>query len=469
MTTAASTDTARAIARRILAGADDVLDCTVQLNQGYDPPVARPDHLRAIAEFWADVARRKPTKLVVSSAPRFGKSVLNCVGAAWAMYCRPGLRIVLVSATQDLADELSRNIRSYAERIGLVVPRDQRSVSRWAATNGSEMRTYGIDASLVGVAADVLCADDLLPSMAAANSATEREKVDEFFRGQAIARMQPGASAIVCMHRWSADDQIQTLIDRGWPDANIPACDFTTGESMFPALWSTEQLREKERDVGPLLWQAQYQGCPAPRGGSVFTGPPTTYNQLELRAKLAAHTARITIACDPAGTATRTSADHSVIMVGAFHGYGSDLTLDIIDVWRGQVEVPDLVDRLVEIQRRWGAIVGVEGNGVGKAVPQYLRRVNPHLRVVELRSATDKLTRALPAAAAWSRGAIRWPASAHWLPGVLREIAAFHGQGGQADDSADCLVHLWTTGIGITHAENTKRRANKIISSFPFG
>jgi hypothetical protein len=171
--------------------------------------------------------------------------------------------------------------------MGLAVHRDQRSVSRWVATNGSELRCYGIEASLIGVAADVLAADDLLPSMASANSATEREKVDTFFRAQAIARMQPNASAIVCMHRWSADDQIQTLIDRGWPSANVPAIDFQTGESTFPALWSTQQLHEKERDVGPILWQAQYQGL---AGGARATRRQDRSHRHRLRSSRYRHT-----------------------------------------------------------------------------------------------------------------------------------------------------------------------------------
>ncbi|HEY4178133.1 MAG TPA: hypothetical protein VGM90_14905 [Kofleriaceae bacterium] len=460
-----SSSHARAIARRILAGADDVLDTVVAVH----PHFLRPDHMRDLADFWAGVARGQRMRLVFASAPRWGKSETNCVGAAWAMLCRPGLRVLLVSATQTLAEELSHKIREVAQRIGLVIPHDQRALGHWRASNGSELRAYSYGSTLLGVPADVLVADDLLRGMDAANSPTQREAVDEWFRSTAISRLQPGASAVLCQHRWAIDDISQQLTDRGWPTANVPARDFTTGKSTFPALWSEDELAAKEKEVGPILWAAQYQGCPSPRGGAVFTGPPTTYSLLELGRMFAEFQGRIIISCDPAATA-KTSADWSVIVVALHHGTGLEAKMDIIDIWRGQVEIPTLVDKLQWFQRRWKAPVVVEKNGLGVGVEQYLRQAGAGA-VRGVQSTRDKLTRALPLSAAWSRGCVRFSdVGAHWLPYALREFASFTGSGADThDDLVDACTLNWNAGIGAMHADVVRQRHARMVALLPWG
>src|SRR5690606_13542350 len=141
-----------------------------------------------------------------------------------------------------------------------------------------------------------------------------------------------------------------------------------------------------------------------------------------------------------------------------------------MDCWRGQVEIPDLVELLIEKQRRWGAPLGIEAVGGFKSVPQYLRRANSHLQVLELRSTQDKLTRSIPTSAAWSRGHIRWPQSAPWLNQALAEIQRFTGLGTEEhDDVPDCLTMLWQMGIAVHHNTVYRRRVQHIARHLPFG
>jgi len=188
-----------------------------------------------------------------------------------------------------------------------------------------------------------------------------------------------------------------------------------------------------------------------------------------VRARLAAQTASLVIACDPA--ATRSSrADHSVILVGAFHREGRETIMSVVDVWRGQVEVPELVVKLLNVQHRWKAVVGIESVGGFRGVGQMLRRVNGGLRVVELRASADKFTRAQPCAAAFARGAIQLPPSAPWLSTFLAEIASFTGTGADRhDDQVDTLVHAWAMAGIAGHAERCVRQRVRIAAAFPYG
>lgn len=468
--TAVSTSTARYIASLILKGADAFLDAIPMLTTGF----TRPDHHRPIAEFFARVARGEPARLVYASFPRSGKTTTfeGCI--ALLMHLRPGVRVAVVCCTASLAESISRRVRVLVEQLGLVLSRDQHAIDDWSCTNGSSLFAIGAGGALVGRGFDVIVADDLIPSLEAANSATQREQIEAWFLSTLLGRLEPNGAVLVNAHRWAIDDLSGQLIDRGWPSCTLPALEPVTDESTWPDRWSTEQLRDKRTEVGPYAWQSLYMGQPPARGGSVFSGPPTTYDWNEVKAILAAHTGTLVAACDPAATAQRTSADWSVIMVGLAHGSGLDFKLDVLDVWRGQVEIPDLIDKLLQVQRHYRgkvgpslAAIGVEGNGVGKAVPQYLRRAGAG-RVLELRSTADKLTRALPASAAWARGAIRWPPSAHWLPGALQEITRFNGLGG-VDDQADCLVHLWTVAAALANAERDRRRMHALARHLPFG
>lgn len=466
---ARATNTARLdelAALEILRGADAVLDAVERLSPGY----ARPDHLRSVAQFFADAARGKPARLVLSSAPRFGKTTAFEHGIAWLMFTRPGVRVVVVCCTASLAEQISRRVRTLVERLGLRLARDQRALDLWAAANGSSLRAIGAGGALVGVGADVLVCDDLVPSMEAAQSPAQREHTEQWFESTALGRLEPGAAVLVCAHRWAVDDISGRLIARGWPVANVPALDPVTGESGWPTRWTTAALRDKEREVGPLVWAALYQGQPRPRGGQVFPLPPTFYDRDDLVAMMAAQTCRLALVCDPAASA-KTSADWSVVALVAFHGHGRDLSMDLVDVWRRQVEIPALVDHLVAEQRRWRCVVGVESVGGFLGIAQTLRRVNPDLRVSELRATSDKLTRALPASAAWCRGAIRVPTSAPWLPAFLDEVGAFTGTGADRhDDQVDAaLSHAWTMGalVGLTDLRNRQR--GRIAAALPFG
>lgn len=465
--TATSTSTARYIAHQILRGADAVLDTVPMLTTGF----TRPDHHRRIAEFFAQVARGEPARLVYASFPRSGKTTTFEGAIAWLMFVRPGVRVAVVCCTASLAESIARRVRVLVEQLGLVLSRDQRALDDWSCTNGSSLFAIGAGGALVGRGFDVIVADDLIASLEAANSAAQRQHIEAWFESTLLGRLEPNGAVLVNAHRWAIDDLSGRLIARGWPSAYLPALDLITEESTWPERWSTEQLRHKRTEVGPYVWASLYQGQPPARGGAVFAASPVTYDPLRLRAQLEAKTAQLAIACDPAATA-KTHADYSVIMVGAFTREEGQLVLNVLDVHRLQVEIPDLVDLLVNLQRRWRAPVGVESVGGFRGVPQYLRRANPHLQVLELRSTTDKLTRSIPVQALWSRGCIRFPPQAHWLQQALGEIQRFTGlgtTGGDHDDVPDCMVMLAQLGLGVVHAETNRRRLQRFVAGLPFG
>jgi predicted phage terminase large subunit-like protein len=478
-------------------GRDAVLDSVPRLSPNFE----RPDHLPVeVAEFFVGVGRGEERRLVFSSAPRFGKSTLLVHGIAWAMFVRPGLKVGIVSCTAFLAEQLSRHVRTLLQQLGVYIGKEQRSVEMWQAANGSSLRACGIGTALVGIGFDLLVCDDLVPSMQAAQSEAERVHNEEWIESTALGRLEPNASVVVCMHRWSCDDISGRLISRGWPWVNLPAVDTRTGASNWPTRWSTQQLEAKRREVGPLVWEAMWLGTPSPRGGRVFGAIPTYYDPHEVVGALLSGAARIVIGVDPAFTA-RTSADYSVILIAAVTRYSNaveyevkefidpgrrvgrmvkrtrhDVTnvMNVLDVIRGQWEVPTTVERIALEQRRytrWCSVAtGVESVGGAKAIPQYLRRADPTMRVFDIKRTTDKLTASIPCSAAWHRGEVRLPpTNPPWLADALHEIQNFTGTGADAHDDVVDALTIAHQLVGIAEHEEQKRSRLAALGAALYG
>jgi phage terminase large subunit-like protein len=496
--TTTTTDIASIIAAELRRGRDAVLDAVPRLSPNY----ARPDHLPVeVADFFVGVSRGEERRLVFSSAPRFGKTTLNEHGIAWAMFVRPGLKVGVVSCTAFLAEQISRRVRTLLRQLGVHISRDQRALDMWCAANGSSLRAAGVGTALVGVGFDLLVCDDLVPSMAAAQSEAERVHVEEWVESTALGRVEPGGSVLVCMHRWSCDDISGRLIARGWPSVNLPAVCPVTGQSNWPARWSTRQLADKRAEVGPLVWDAMWCGNPSPRGGRVYSALPVFYDPQQVAAELSTRRARIVVGCDPAFTA-RTSADYSAIVVGVVTPhvreqrfevkefldplrrvsrtvertrYVTTHTLDVVEVHRLQVEAPQLLGRLATVVRLWsryGSVaLGVESVGAARAIPQMMRAADPTLRIYEVKRTVDKLTASIPCSAAWHRGEVRWPSSmTPELHAALREVQAFTGTGADAHDDVPDALSIAHQLIGAVERDDLKgRRLRDLARSLPFG
>lgn len=236
-----------------------------------------------------------------------------------------------------------------------------------------------------------------------------------------------------------------------WKVVNLKAIDFVDGEER--ALWQSEKPLEylkQLRDSGtihPYDWAALYEGSPQPRGGALF-GEPDRYDVIPMDANNVKGW-RFAIACDPAATA-KDSADHSAIVVAGATGEGADQRAYVLDVWRGQVEIPVLVEKLRQFQSRWRCPVWIEAVGGFKAVPQMLRMVGAAskesgteaLRVCETPGRGDKFTKALPVSAAWGDKRVLIPRNTDehpWVRDFLAEVTRFTGKGDAHDDQVDAL------------------------------
>lgn len=385
-------------------------------------------------------------RAVVSVPPGHFKTetILHAI-ARW-LRRRPSDSIAYVSYAADVAHSKSRLARDYARRAGVQLRDDSSAVHEWRTPQGGGLIATGVGGPLTGQRARLLVVDDPFANREEAESALIRQRRHEWFTSTALTRMTSDGAAIVVHTRWHPDDLAGRLGKGKLPDGsqgppwevvNLAAITERDGieYALAPQHWPLEVLRERRSNVGEYDWASLFQGQPRPRGGSLFRDP-ARYTRPDIEG------ARIKIACDPAASSS-TYSDYSVIAVAAFRGTGAAMHGDLLEVWRGQVEVPALVRELRAMAAKWNAPVHVESVGGFKAVPQMLRELAPGLKVVEVKPAADKFIRAQPAAQAWNEGRYRVPVDAPWVAPLLSEVLAFTGVSDPHDDQVDALAHCW--------------------------
>lgn len=415
-------------------------------------------HLVPLAELFWRAGCGQRIRALSSTPPQHGKttSMLHWIVAYLRAF--PWHNVAYVSYEAGIAWSKSREAREIAARAGLDIKRGSNSVGEWKTSDGGGFIATSIGGPLTSKRVDFLVVDDPHKDRVSAESSTYQQRAYEWFSGVAMARLTKDASAIVNMARWAQGDLIGRLLDNrkvDWKVVNLKAIEVVDGQER--ALWEAQKplkfLRE-QRDSGlihPYDWAALYEGNPQPRGGALF-GEPARYDVIPMDANNVKGW-RFAIACDPAATA-KDSADHSAIVVVGATGDGADQKVYVLDVWRGQVEIPALVEKLRQAQARWRCPVWIEAVGGFKAVPQMLREVGAasrdkgteQLRVCEVNGRGDKFTRALPVSAAWGDGRVLVPRNEDehpWVRDFLTEVKRFTGKGDAQDDQVDALAHAF--------------------------
>lgn len=230
------------------------------------------------------VAEGRITRLIWSMPPQEGKSErVSRRFPAWLLRRNPDLRIAIASYELGVARRWGRAIRNDTVEhpdLGLRVRSDTSAAHEWQL-DGHRGGVYsvGIGGPLTGRPVDVLVIDDPVKGRAEADSEIIRENCWDWWTNVARTRLAPGAPVVLILTRWHEDDLAGRLIKAGgWEVVNIPAqaenndpLGRPPGEYLESARGRTpDEWQAIERDVGPRVWAALYQGRPSPAEGSTF-------------------------------------------------------------------------------------------------------------------------------------------------------------------------------------------------------
>lgn len=422
-------------------GAEGLLDFVPKIT----PTFMKPEHLRPVARLLERAAAGEPVRAVVMCPPRHAKTETTVIhGIPWYLAQFPDRHIAYVTYEAELARDKSASARDVAGRVGIQLREDSKSKRHWLTPSKGGMFATGIGGPLTGHGFQLGIVDDPFKNRKEAESKTARDSVHRWFTSTFMTRLEPSASVIVQHTRWHDDDLIGRLIkdkEVRWEVVRLPAI-LDEGKpnerALWEARWNLQALKTRKREVGPYDWASLYAQWPKPAGSRLFATPPARYTRAELAAVLKGG-ARLVIVCDPAATA-KTSADWTAIVVLAVFGWGLEQRAYVLEVFRMQEEWPKPMAALERLQKRWGCAIGIEAVAGFKAVPQMFRAIRPNLPIFDIVDTRDKLTRALPAAAAWADGRLLLPAQAPWLDEFSNEVQAFTGVSDAQDDQVDGMA-----------------------------
>ena len=135
--------------------------------------------------------------------------------------------------------------------------------------------------------------------------------------------------------------------------------------------------------------------------------------------------------------ATTTNKDSDFTVITSF-ARTPDNRLLVIDMTRAKLEGPDIIPAIKRaMDKNKLKYVGIERQGFQTAIIQMAQRAG--IRVKNLKTDKDKVTRALPLSARMESGDVFLLRDTHWLPEVEREIMTFPA--GAHDDIIDTLSY----------------------------
>jgi predicted phage terminase large subunit-like protein len=362
----------------------------------------------------------------------------------------------MVSYSGDFAAELHRQFRQVAssEWYKALFPN-----THWAKETGLEFVTTlgggryatSVGGTLTGRGADLIVIDDPL-NAAEAQSETARKRVIDWFGGSLVSRLNDKRTGaiVAVMQRLHEDDLAgHVLRQGGWEHLDLPAIAVeeqslqlgpgrshlrSVGDALHPEREGLAALEALKRELGGMMFSAQYQQRPVPLEGNLVrrawfryflppTLPPPTYRN------------KIVQSWDVAMQTSDTN-DYSVCTT--WRADKDDVYL--LHVFRGRLEYPELRRKVIALaQERQCSRLLIEDAGLGMTLLQDLIHSPPPgmTRPIGIRPDGGKLERMAAQTAKIEAGHVHISEDAPWLGEFLTELLAFPN--GRHDDQVDSV------------------------------
>jgi hypothetical protein len=218
--------------------------------------------------------RRGDTRLLLMAFRSAGKSTVIGLFAAWLLYRRPDLRILVLAADLALAKKMVRNVKRIIEAHPLTVHLKPSRADQWASDRFTvkrmmelrdpSMLARGITANITGSRADVIICDDVeVPQTC--DSAEKRESLRERLAEMNYVLMEGGTQLYVgTPHNYYTiyADQPRSEIGEerafldGFERLKIPILD-EDGNSAWEERYGDGDIIRLRRATGPNKFASQ--------------------------------------------------------------------------------------------------------------------------------------------------------------------------------------------------------------------
>lgn len=447
---------------------------------------ADPVH-ELIAAYLDRVVAGELHRLMIFAPPQHGKSQLVSVHLpAFWLGRRPDDPVIITSYGADLAESKSREARDLVTgyEFRQVFPEvrladDSRAVNEWmlAKPHRGKVVAAGVGGPVTGRGGLLGIIDDPHANWEQAQSLTMRNRIWDWYKGTFRTRIWEHGAIVIVLTRWHEDDLAGRLLSdqaSEWTVLRLPALAETQeqrdavaqrwglvggqldplgrepNEPLAPSRFSRQALLSIQRDVGTLVWSAEYQGSPTQPEGTMFKRAWfKIVNSSPLRE---GDWVRY---WDKAATEDGGAYTCGVLMQRAING-----KLYVVDLVRGQwseFERETVIKQTAELDRDRYGLVNIwteqePGSGGKDSALATIRNLTGFAARAD-RPTGDKAVRANPLAAQAEAGNVHL-VRAYWNSSYLDELAAFPNSKykDQVDASSGALSKL----AGVSRAGMTK-------------
>ena len=416
------------------------------------------------------IAQKPKTKDIIINVPfRSTKSlIVTVMFPVWAWIKSPKLRFITSSYSAALSIELATKSRDiifsdwFKRRWGDVfhIKKDQNLKERYENNFVGMRRATSVGGTVTGQGADFLIVDDpLSPQMA--NSATERENANEWYRTTFYSRLnQPDIGVrIIIMQRVHEDDLTGFLLGKEtrlkYRHVCIPAKSgdgnikpaylekfYEKGTQLFwKDRFSQKILDDYKSALGSYGYAGQLQQTPTPLDSGMIHKDWFKIDRYRVDESI------VNFVIDPAYTADQKN-DPSALLAYTYKENRWQI-VDCVNVYK---EFPDLVKFIQQWVQKNGytnrSRIYVEPKASGKSIVQTLVR-ETGLNVKEDKPPTkDKVARVSDVSASLESGRVSL-LNGDWNDEFLDQLAKFPAA--KHDDMVDCLVmavnkEIWSGG-----------------------
>lgn len=353
-----------------------------------DEETGRPIIPTEIHEEWQRLYTYSKRLLIWSHIEAGKTNQLSIARALFELGLDPGLRIVVVSNTDAQAQKICMTIAKYIERseeLHRVFPHltwargapwtmHQLFVERPVNSKDPSVLTLGIHGNILGARIDRLFMDDLLDYENTV-SPTQRADLIAWFQSTLEGRLTRRAKVCCIGTAWHREDIMHYFAGRPeWLAVRYPVVN-DLGEPTWPQRWPVERIDEKRAILGPLEFSRQLMCVARSDEDARFKKEWINRGILRGDGKQLAWA----LESVPPGFSVYTGVDLSVghkdsdlccLFTICVHPNGDR---EVLNVESGRWAGPDIVDRIIDIHRRFQGIVVVENNGSQEFILQFTR------------------------------------------------------------------------------------------------
>ena len=430
------------------------------------PEFIEGPHHRHIAKKFNKIATGEINRLIVNMPPRHTKSEFaSYLLPAWMVGRKPKLKIIQATHTGELAIRFGRKAKhlidsqEYHKIFKTRLQEDSKAAGRWETAQGGEYFAAGVGGAITGRGADLLIIDDP-HSEQDAMSETAMENAYEWYTSGPRQRLQPGASIVLVMTRWSTKDLTGILLKQQgdvkadeWELVEFPAI-LPDKKPVWPEYWKIDELEKVQATLPVAKWNAQWMQKPTSEEGALIKRewwqkwdrdwvPPLKH----------------VIQSYDTAYLKKETADFSAITTWGIFTPNDDSgdNLILLDSIKGRWEFPELRRRALANYKYWDPdTVLIEAKAAGLPLTYELRQMDIPVVNFTPSKGNDKHVRVNSVAPLFESGMI-WAPTQKFAEEVIEECAAFpHGDHDDLVDSMTQAVMRFRQGGLVAHPEDYK-------------